>query len=714
MSRRESGGFRVAKLSVSIGTIGILGLTVLGLTMSASGQSQNSPVLARIELHESDDLARIEALDLPVLAYLTASDGDYLLAVLDADDQKRLQPLDLTWSVLDPDASRAVYYLLESQSHRLTERAASVFRVLYDDDRYAVGRLLEEASVFDVDALGVPVVYLGVDRDSIQLAPRDTGLIPTTPLYDPLVADMLTQVATTTVYSYDGGLSGEWPIIIGGQPYTLTTRYTYSGEPVAKATQYVYEHMQALGYDVSYHDYQLSGHNLRNVVGEKQGLVHPEQIFLLTAHLDSRAASAPHNPAPGADDNASGSTALLVTADRLADLDLAYTIRLVFFTGEEQGLYGSYYYARDVAAAGENIVGVINLDMIAWDAVGDPDIDLHSTTNPGVEAGSDALAELFAAVVNVYGLDLEPQIVENGATASDHSSFWNQGYPAILGIEDYYNDDDGTDFNAYYHTVNDRLSALNLTYFREYVRASLATFTHLAEPMRVLSGAVTDAITAAPVSATVTAVGQDGAFDDATDVSGSYEIVLPTGIYTVTASAPSHDSQTLSNVAILTGTGKGLNFILEPVIYAFDLLGPVVRFGEPGGRVTHTVTIVNTGVQSDVYDLALGPSTWTTTLPFTRSAVLLSQHQITAPLAVSVPSNATSGEQDQVTLTVTSVYSPTCTEQIVLRTVVGYKIYLPLTLRNFPISGTLRLGAENVGSLGFRVAKMLDFPTCWA
>jgi len=585
----------------------------------------------------------------------------------------------------------------------VAERVAPIFAILYDDGRQAVGRLREGVSLSAVDGLGLPVARIGLD--SIALAPRTSGAIPTSPSYDPLVAGLLAHVTEETVSGYDGGLSGEWSVLVGGEPYTLTTRYSYSGEPVAKATQYVYEHMQALGYDVSYHNYILGEYALRNVIGEKQGHVYPDQIFLLTAHVDSRADAWPHDPAPGADDNASGSTALLAAADLLADLDFAYTIRLVFFTGEEQGMWGSYYYARDVANAGEDILGVLNLDMIAWDAKGGPDIDLHSHL-PGTEDDSDVLADLFAAVVDVYGLDLEPQIVEDGGRFSDHSRFWDQGYAAIMAIEDYYNADESPaeprDWNSNYHTVDDRLSTLNLAYFREYVRASLATFAHLAEPMRVLSGTVTDADAAAPLSGMVTAVGQPGVFSDTTGGSGSDEITLPAGVYTVTASADGYVPQTLGDVAVLTGAVKTLDFALIPLPpYAFDLWGPTIRFGESAERVTHTVVITNVGAQSDAYDLALGSAVWTTTLPFTRSVVLSSQEEVTVPLAVSIPPGATRGDRDQVTLTVTSVYSPAHTASIVLRTAVGYECYLPLALRNSQPSGPPEFCIEGISNGGF-------------
>ncbi len=696
----------------------LLGLWLAALVLAAPAlsQRQEPSALVRIDLSVPDDLFRVAALGLPVHAHLTAPGADYLLTMLDPHDQKRLQSLDLVWTVLDPDADGATYYLIESSRPQMAERASLVFTILHDDDRQAVGRLRDGVSLMAVDSLGLSVAR--ISPDPIQLTPRTSGAIPTTPLYDPLVTDLLTQITDSTLSDYVGGLSGEWTVLVGGQPYLLTTRHSYSGEPVAKAAQYVYEYMQARGYDVSYHDYWLSGYALRNVAGEKQGLVHPDQIFLLTAHLDSRAADWPHNPAPGADDNASGSAALLVAADLLADLDFAYTIRIVFFTGEEQGRYGSYHYALDAANAGEDILGVLNLDMIAWDAEGEPDLDLHSHLS-GYEDDSDKLADLFVAVVDVYGLDLKPQIVENGTIFSDHSRFWDRGYAAILAIEDYYNAYESPaeprDWNANYHTANDRLNTLNLAYFCEYARAGMATFIHLAGPMRTLGGAITDAVTAAPLSGRVTSVGQDGAFDDATGGSGNYEIVLPSGLYVVTASAGGYYSQTLASVAVLTGAVKSLDFALEPVIpppfYDFDITSRAARFGDPAERVVHTVTIANTGAQSDAYDLALIQPVWTTTLPFTRSAVLLPQQQVAVPLSVTIPPGAAEGDGDQITLTVTSVYSPVHEGRVVLRTAVGYKVHLPLVLRNFPASPSSQPCVEGIANGGFESDGDWEIPS---
>ena len=168
----------------------------------------------------------------------------------------------------------------------------------------------------------------------------------------------------------------------------------------------------------------------------------------------------------------------MVAADILSQYELERTVRFIFFTGEEQGLYGSKEYADLVYDAGENIVAVYNMDMIAWDVLDGPTLRLHTrTTSSSGYPGDRAIADLFVDVVNTYDLSssLTPIIDPDGVTASDHSPFWSKGYSAILAIED-----DQDDFCAYYHTANDTLSTLNMTYFTNYTKASVGTAAYLA------------------------------------------------------------------------------------------------------------------------------------------------------------------------------------------------------------------------------------------
>jgi hypothetical protein len=110
--------------------------------------------------------------------------------------------------------------------------------------------------------------------------------------------------------------------------------------------------------------------------------------------------------------------------------------------------------------------------MIAYNTMGSGwDIDIHA--NESMSETLD-LAQLFADVVGSYGLGLIPQIVPDGIGASDHASFWDYGYSAVLGIEDL------TDFNPDYHTTSDLLANLDMKFYVEFVKASVATCAHMA------------------------------------------------------------------------------------------------------------------------------------------------------------------------------------------------------------------------------------------
>jgi len=296
-----------------------------------------------------------------------------------------------------------------------------------------------------------------------------------------LVAEMIAQVQESTITAYTGDLSGEWPVWVDAAQYTLSTRSTTSGEPIQKATQYVYDHLRTWGLSPLFDDWTRFSYSGRNVIGVLPGETTPGEIVLLTAHLDD----APWNGrAPGADDNASGSVGVLLAAEILSQYRFGRTLRFVFFTGEERGLWGSHEYAVEARELGENIVAVCNLDMIGWDALDGPVVRLHtrSAANPGI--GQDtAIAQAFVDTVTDYNLNLDPLIVADGMTRSDHASFWGQGYPAILAIED-----DLNDFNDYYHSTNDRLAWLNLSYFTSFIKAVTGAAAQLAGPVGKSAG----------------------------------------------------------------------------------------------------------------------------------------------------------------------------------------------------------------------------------
>jgi photosystem II stability/assembly factor-like uncharacterized protein len=222
-----------------------------------------------------------------------------------------------------------------------------------------------------------------------------------------------------------------------------------------------------------------AGNPYINVVATIPGAIHPTYEYLITAHYDDISQTA-MSYAPGADDNASGTAAVLEAAAVMKDYNFQNTVKFVCFPAEEQGLIGSYMYAGKASSRGDNIRGVLNFDMISYDGNHDGHIEVHTDSN------SMYLADLFISTISDYelGFTTNKIIINTGNDYSDHASFWEYGYKAILGIEDDY------DFNPYYHRTGDKISAFDTTYFRKYCQAGLAAFATLAIPYYDLKGDV--------------------------------------------------------------------------------------------------------------------------------------------------------------------------------------------------------------------------------
>jgi hypothetical protein len=417
-------------------------------------------------------------------------------------------------------------------------------------------RLLHVVLPVLLAGLALAVFWAGV---ALAQAPTD---LPESIAYNPVVADLIARVTTPTLEYEMEGLTGARPVTVAGISYTIAARNSYQAQAISMATRYAYEQFAAAGLPVAYHDYTYGGHRWRNVVAEKPGLVDPDGVYLITAHIDDMPASA---VAPGADDNGSGSVAVLLAARLLADRHLVHTVRFVLFTGEEQGLIGSAAYAADCALRGDDIRGVVNLDMIAYNSDALPVIDLYASSS---DPTSVELTRIFSDIVGVYGLDLIPERFDMPSgfpiQYSDQWSFLQRGYPAFLAIEDL------TDETPYYHTSADALATLDLDYYADFTRAAIATIAYLAQVRAgLLSGTITDLQAGHPLSgASVAAFRPADActFTVVTGAGGVYTMSLPVGAYTLTVAhaSPPYYATVVTDVAIVTGTVTTRDVALAP------------------------------------------------------------------------------------------------------------------------------------------------------
>lgn len=163
-----------------------------------------------------------------------------------------------------------------------------------------------------------------------------------------------------------------------------------------------------------------------------EGKTRPSEIVVLGAHLDSISMSwlgASGNSAPGADDNASGSSNLIEAVRILANLPQPErSIEFFWYAGEESGLLGSGEIARDYKAAKTDVIGVLQLDMTLFP--GDGEFVLGSMT----DFTSAWLREYLRALNDIY---VKAKIVDDrcGYGCSDHASWHRQGYPTLMPFE---------------------------------------------------------------------------------------------------------------------------------------------------------------------------------------------------------------------------------------------------------------------------------------
>lgn len=277
------------------------------------------------------------------------------------------------------------------------------------------------------------------------------------------VQQIINSVKQDSLIYFVRELSGNVPTVVNGQNVTIVSRHkNNAANELAK--DYIKQKLQSYGITTTIQNFSSTGNN---VLGTQLGTQFPNQKLIICAHYDDM----PAGPiAPGADDNASGTAAVIEAARILSQYSFPYTIVYALWDEEEQGLVGSNYYATQARNVNDSIVGVINMDMIAYDTNNDGKVNVHNRA----VANSVELYQKMVEVNSHYGINLTIVSYNPGSTYSDHASFWSKNYGAILLIED------DNDFNAYYHTTSDLVQYFNQPYFTKSAKLAIGTFATLA------------------------------------------------------------------------------------------------------------------------------------------------------------------------------------------------------------------------------------------
>ena len=241
----------------------------------------------------------------------------------------------------------------------------------------------------------------------------------------------------------------------------------------------------SMGYDdVDFHTYteNIDGHSydLQNVYCNKNGI--NDKRILICAHYDSRMKNLgdSESRAPGANDNASGVSAILEIARVLKTTVWSILCNFVLFSGEEQGLLGSKHYAKFVKDNNINIYRLINLDMIAYPAFNPEkiiiEIDNNKPEHNQVKENDHDSIE-FGKVMAHMSSYTDLQITLGSIYDSDYEPFEAEGF-VVIGA---YDGSAQEDQNPHYHDSSDTPDLIDWNYLTSVTKMVLATVLKVAK-----------------------------------------------------------------------------------------------------------------------------------------------------------------------------------------------------------------------------------------
>lgn len=200
----------------------------------------------------------------------------------------------------------------------------------------------------------------------------------------------------------------------------------------------------------------------------------PNEIVVLGGHLDSIVSNGwgggNSDIAPGADDNASGSSNLIEALRILmAQRQPERTIEIFWYAGEESGLLGSAEIAKQYKSESKNVIGALQLDMTLFPGSGAGTIGMMT------DFTSSWLRDFVKEVNKQY---VGANMVDDkcGYGCSDHASWYRQGFPSVVPFESTMNK-----MNKNIHTKNDVVSPqLNFKHSAQFSKIAVAYAMELA------------------------------------------------------------------------------------------------------------------------------------------------------------------------------------------------------------------------------------------
>jgi hypothetical protein len=317
----------------------------------------------------------------------------------------------------------------------------------------------------------------------------------------PAIGTFSTERYRSRVAMFAGQQSLPWPGLPDRMVSFTNRLMGHPDNQLADVCNYLKAHYTALGLPVEEQTFDWQGKPYRNVIVTIPG--ESDETVLLVDHIDVaatwdypaeslqelsayglgsdtiaaiRRTHVSKAPAPGANDNASASAALMEAGDLFARKRPARTIKLLHLNGEEfpGDCAGARHYVAEAMKRQEKIAAVIVMDMIGVNRQRDRVFQISAGRHPQ----SLALADMALNAAGTYAKGLKPQVRSSEAPLSylyntDGIIFSLAGYPVIL-LNEHLNHDE--DLNRLgYHDEFDRPELMNWDYARSIASVGLAT-----------------------------------------------------------------------------------------------------------------------------------------------------------------------------------------------------------------------------------------------
>ncbi len=375
-----------------------------------------------------------------------------------------LKNLTVSYQILDNDCSEVKYYIVFNTSSEIEKIISGFGKVLYTTRHYFLFRPDREDIKYFYDN---KINYCPMPDEleweyyKPQIKSATELKLSITDKDNTVISNLLNSVEPVEVQQ------------LAQELQDFGTRYSFANSQTEAVRNYIVNKMQSYGYNVEVQSFKNEGVTNYNIIASTTGQTIPDKCYVICAHYDS-ISNQPYTNAPGADDNASGTAAVLTIAKMFATQKFNYSIKFLCFGGEEQGMEGSRYYVTTIST-GPTILAAINMDMIGyWQSGKRYDLDITANMK------SEWLAQRMQKASTQYIQHPAKITVDDGAYWSDHSSFWAKKIFAIMGSEayDWYSED----FNPHYHTVNDTVNNLDFGFYIKNLKVCMATLAELANP----------------------------------------------------------------------------------------------------------------------------------------------------------------------------------------------------------------------------------------